>query len=34
MFGLIKILFIGLLTGLVNGYNQKKCVSLMKIRNV
>ena len=28
MFGLIKKKFIGLLTGLVNGPNHKKCVSL------
>ena len=28
MFGLIKKIFIGLLTGLVNGSNHKKCVSL------
>ena len=28
MFGLIKKLFIGLLNGLVNGYNHTKCVSL------
>ena len=28
MFELIKKIFIGLLTGLVNGYNHKKCVSL------
>ena len=28
MFGLIKKIFIGLLTGLVNGYNHTKCVSL------
>lgn len=28
MFGLIKIFFIGLLTGLVDGSNQAKCVSL------
>ena len=27
MFGLIKKIFIGLLTGLVNGSNHKKCVS-------
>ena len=29
MFGLIKNIFIGLLTGLVNGYNHTKCVSLI-----
>ena len=29
MFGLIKKIFIGLLTGLVNGSNHTKCVSLM-----
>ena len=28
MFGLIKKIFIGLLTGLVNGSNHTKCVSL------
>ena len=28
MFGLSKNIFIGLLTGLVNGYNHTKCVSL------
>ena len=28
MFGLIKKLFIGLLTGLVNGSNHRKCVLL------
>ena len=28
MFGLIKKAFIGLLTGLVNGLNPRKCVSL------
>ena len=28
MFRLIKKIFIGLLTGLVNGYNHTKCVSL------
>ena len=28
MFGLIKKMFIGLLTGLVNGSNHTKCVSL------
>ena len=28
MFGLIKKIFIGLLTGLVNGSNYRKCVSL------
>ena len=28
MFGLIKKIFVGLLTGLVNGSNQTKCVSL------
>ena len=28
MFGLIKKIFIGLLTGLVNGYNHRKCVWL------
>ena len=28
MFGLIKKIFIGLLTGLVNGSNHKKCISL------
>ena len=28
MFGLIKKMFIGLLTGLVNGSNDAKCVSL------
>ena len=28
MFGLIKKIFTGLLTGLVNGSNHKKCVSL------
>ena len=28
MFGLIKNIFIGLLTGLVNGSNYTKCVSL------
>ena len=28
MFGLIKKVFIGLLTGLVNGSNHTKCVSL------
>ena len=28
MFGLIKKMFIGLLTGLVNGSNHAKCVSL------
>ena len=28
MFGLIKKIFIGLLTGLVNGSNHPKCVSL------
>ena len=28
MFGLINKIFFGLLTGLVNGYNHKKCVSL------
>ena len=28
MFGLIKKIFIGLLTGLVNGSNQTKCISL------
>ena len=30
MFGLIKKIFIGLLTDLVNGSNQTKCVSLSK----
>ena len=29
MLGLIKKIFIGLLTGLVNGYNHTKCVSLI-----
>ena len=29
MFGLIKKIFIALLTGLVNGSNHKKCVSLI-----
>ena len=29
MFGLIKKIFIGLLTGLVNGSNHTKCVSLI-----
>ena len=29
MFGLYKKIFIGLLTGLVNGSNHTKCVSLM-----
>ena len=29
MFGLIKNIFIGLLTGLVNGSNHTKCVSLI-----
>ena len=28
MFGLIKFFFIGLITGLVNGSNQTKCVIL------
>ena len=28
MFGLIKKIFIGLLTGLVNGYNHIKCILL------
>ena len=28
MFGLIKKIFIGLLTGLVNEYNHTKCISL------
>ena len=28
MFGLIKKIFIGLLTGLVNGSNHTKCISL------
>ena len=28
MFGLIKKIFIRLLTGLVNGSNHKKCISL------
>ena len=28
MFGLIKKIFIGLLTGLVNGSDHKKCISL------
>ena len=28
MFGLIKKIFIGLLTDLVNGFNHTKCVSL------
>ena len=28
MFGLIKKIFIGLLTGMVNASNHKKCVSL------
>ena len=28
MFGLIKKIFIGLFTGLVNGFNHKKCVLL------
>ena len=28
MFGLIKKILIGLLTGLVNGFNHKKCVLL------
>ena len=28
MFGLIKKIFIGLLTGLVNGSNHKRCISL------
>ena len=30
MFALIKKIFIGLLTGLVNGSNHTKCVSLSK----
>ena len=30
MFGLIKKIFIGLLTGLVNGSNHTKCVLLRK----
>ena len=29
MFGLIKKIFIGLLTGLVNGYKQTKCIPLI-----
>ena len=29
MFGLIKDIFIGLLTGIVNGSNHTKCVSLI-----
>ena len=32
MFGLIKKIFIGLLSGLVNGSNQTKCVSLSNHR--
>ena len=32
MFGLIKKIFIGLLTGLVNGSNHTKCVSLSNQR--
>ena len=32
MFGLIKKIFIGLLTGLVNGYNDTKCMSLSNQR--
>ena len=28
MFGLIKKMFIGLLTGLINGANRPKCISL------
>ena len=28
MFGLIKKIFIGILTSLVNGYNHTKCVTL------
>ena len=28
MFGLIKKIFVGLITGLVNGSNHTKCVSL------
>ena len=28
MFGLIKGIFIGLLTGRVNGYNHTKCISV------
>ena len=28
MFGLIEKIFIGLLSGLVNGSNRRKCVSL------
>ena len=30
MFRFIKKVFIGLLTGLVNGYNHTECVSLSK----
>ena len=30
MFGLIKKFFIGLLTGLINGSNHAKCISLSK----
>ena len=29
MFGLIKNFFIGLLTGLTNGYNPTKCISFI-----
>ena len=28
MFGLIKKIFVGLLTGQVNGFNHTKCISL------
>ena len=28
MFGLIKKIFVGLLTGLINGSNHTKCISL------
>ena len=32
MFRLIKKIFIGLLTSLVNGYNHTKCVSLSNLK--
>ena len=32
MFGLIKKIFIGLLTSLINGYNHTKCVSLSNLK--
>ena len=34
MFGLIKKIFIGLLTGLVNGSNHTKCLSLSNQKNM